>query len=132
MANHAEVDYVLQECISLSAMSNSLWPHGHSLPGSSVHGILQIRILKWVAILFSRGSSRPRGPCAVQTHVIQGSAALSSHSGQALGWVLWRETVERRMLLLKTPIELVWVGSFPLLRDSGTICHTGRDQWLLL
>ena len=29
-------------------------------PGSSVHGILQARILEWVAISFSRGSSRPR------------------------------------------------------------------------
>ena len=31
-----------------------------SLPGSSVHGILRARILEWVAILSSRGSSRPR------------------------------------------------------------------------
>ena len=31
-----------------------------SLPGSSVHGILQARILEGVAISFSRGSSRPR------------------------------------------------------------------------
>jgi len=31
-----------------------------SPPGSSVHGILQARILKWVAIPFSRRSSRPR------------------------------------------------------------------------
>ena len=31
-----------------------------SLSGSSVHGILQARILEWVAIPFSRGSSRPR------------------------------------------------------------------------
>ena len=31
-----------------------------SLPGSSVHGIFQARILEWVAIAFSRGSSRPR------------------------------------------------------------------------
>ena len=29
-------------------------------PGSSVHGILQTRILEWVAIPFSRGSSWPR------------------------------------------------------------------------
>ena len=29
------------------------------LPGSSVHGILQARILRWVVIPFSRGSSRP-------------------------------------------------------------------------
>ena len=39
----------------------TLWdPMDCSLPGSSVHGILQTRILEWVAILFSRGSSRPR------------------------------------------------------------------------
>ena len=31
-----------------------------SPPGSSVHGILQARILQWVAIPFSRGSSPPR------------------------------------------------------------------------
>ena len=30
------------------------------LPGSSVHGILQARIVEWVAISFSRGSSWPR------------------------------------------------------------------------
>ena len=29
-------------------------------PGSSVHGISHVRILEWVAILFSRGSSRPK------------------------------------------------------------------------
>ena len=32
----------------------------YSLPGSSVHGILQSRILEWVAVPFSRGSSWPR------------------------------------------------------------------------
>ena len=31
-----------------------------SLPGSSVHGIFQARILEWVAISFSRRSSQPR------------------------------------------------------------------------
>ena len=31
-----------------------------SLPGSSVHGIVQAKILEWVAISFSRGSSQPR------------------------------------------------------------------------
>ena len=35
-------------------------PMDCSLPGSLVHGILQARILKWVAISFSKGSSRPR------------------------------------------------------------------------
>ena len=41
-------------CFSHSFMSD--W----SPPGSSVHGILQARILKWVAISFSRGSSWSR------------------------------------------------------------------------
>ena len=31
-----------------------------SLPGSSVRGIFQARVLKWVAIFFCRGSSQPR------------------------------------------------------------------------
>ena len=35
-------------------------PMDHSLPGSSVYEILQARILEWVAIPFSRGSSQPR------------------------------------------------------------------------
>ena len=39
-------------------------PMDCSLQGSFVHGILQARILKWVAISFSRGSSWPRDqPC---------------------------------------------------------------------
>ena len=39
----------------------TLWdPVDCSPPGSSVHGILQARILEWVAISFSRGSSWPR------------------------------------------------------------------------
>ena len=46
---------------SRSVMSNSLRPHGLcSPPGSSVHGILQARILEWVAISFSRESSKNR------------------------------------------------------------------------
>ena len=36
-----------------------------SPPGSSVHGISQARILEWVAISFSRGSSQIRD----QTHI---------------------------------------------------------------
>ena len=35
-------------------------PIGCSPPGSSVHGILQARILEWVATPSSRGSSQPR------------------------------------------------------------------------
>ena len=43
-----------------SVVSDSLRPHDCSLPGSSTHGISQARVLEWVAISFSRGSSQPR------------------------------------------------------------------------
>ena len=43
--------------VSRSVVSNSLQPHG--LWGSSAHGILQARILEWVAISSSRVSFRP-------------------------------------------------------------------------
>ena len=44
-------------------------PMDCSPQGSSVHGILQARILKWVAISFSRGSSRPRDLTQV-SHIV--------------------------------------------------------------
>ena len=40
-------------------------PMDCSPPGSSVHGILQARILEWAAISFSRGSSQPRDQTCV-------------------------------------------------------------------
>ena len=45
---------VAQSCPTLCG------PMDCSPPGSSVHGILQARRLEWVAISFSKGSSRPR------------------------------------------------------------------------
>ena len=36
-------------------------PMNHRMPGSSVRGISQARILEWVAISLSRGFSQPRG-----------------------------------------------------------------------
>ena len=45
---------VAQSCVTLCD------PMDCSLPGSSVGGLFQARILEWVAIFFSRASSRPR------------------------------------------------------------------------
>ena len=44
----------VQSCLTLCD------PLYYSLPGSSVYGILQVKILEWVAIPFCRESSRPR------------------------------------------------------------------------
>ena len=46
-------------------MSDSWDPRDNSLPGSSIHGILQVRILAWVAISFSRESSWSRDQTCV-------------------------------------------------------------------
>ena len=47
--------------VKVLVKSKSLWPQGlYSSPDSSVHGILQARILEWVAFPFSRRSSWPR------------------------------------------------------------------------
>ena len=46
---------LLQSCLTLCD------PMDCSPPSSSVHGILQARLLEWVAMPSSRGSSRPRG-----------------------------------------------------------------------
>ena len=45
---------VTQSCLTLCD------PTDCSPPGFSVHGILQARILEWIAIPFSRGTSQPR------------------------------------------------------------------------
>ena len=49
------VCFVAQLCLTLCCDTMDC-----SLPGSSVRGILQARILEWAAISFSRGSSWPR------------------------------------------------------------------------
>ena len=47
----------IYERVSLSVVSD---PMDYNLPGSSVYGISQVRILEWVAIPLSRGFSQPR------------------------------------------------------------------------
>ena len=55
----------IQKCLLYVCVSAQLYiaiwdPMDWGLPSSSVHGVLQARILEWVAITYSRGSSRPR------------------------------------------------------------------------
>ena len=54
IANYPTHAKLLQSCPALC------YPTDCSLPGFSVHGILQARILEWVATLLPRGSSWPR------------------------------------------------------------------------
>ena len=59
-------------------------PMNCSLPGSFVVGISQVRILEWVAISFSRGSSQPRD----QTPVAGGFFTTEPLGSPILSWRL--------------------------------------------
>ena len=63
-------------------MYNSLWPMDCSPPGSSVHGMLQARILEWVAMPSSRGSSQPRD----QTQSLTSPALAGMFSTTSVTW----------------------------------------------
>ena len=68
-----KIPYIYETCslfldvggLVAKSVSNFYNPMDCSLPGSSVHGFLQARILEWVAISFSRGSFWPR----IQTQI---------------------------------------------------------------
>ena len=83
---------------SYSALCN---PMDCSPPGSSVHGILQARILEWIAISFSRGSSWPRD----RTHV----SCVSCMSRQTLCRLNHKEMV----LYLKSHCQTKVFCEFP-------------------
>ena len=72
---------VAQSCPTLcnpidSVVSNSVTPWGYT-----VYGILQDRIVEWVAFPFSRGSSQPRDPTQVSC-TSTGSLASQRHPGK--------------------------------------------------
>ena len=54
---------VAQSCPTLSH------PMDCSLPGSSIHGIFQARVLEWGAIAFSRGEGEMYGKSNMETYI---------------------------------------------------------------
>ena len=60
---HSKFSLATQLCLTLCN------PIDYSLPGSSIHGIFQARVLEWVATAFSRGSSQPRDRTRV-SHIV--------------------------------------------------------------
>ena len=81
---------------SLSHVQLFCDPIDCSLPGSSVHGISQARILEWVAISFSRGSSWPRDKTRV------------SCTGRQM--LYHRATTEWEIVKQLTPLQLSLTG----------------------
>ena len=77
-----------------------LRPHGRSPPGSSVHGLPQARILEWVAMPFSRGSSQSRD----QTHVST-SLALAMFGRFFTTSATWETLLLIKKMQNKTPMR---------------------------
>ena len=70
-------------CVCVCVLLSCVWlchAMDCSLPGSSVSGILQARILKWVAIIFSRGSSWPKDQTWFSCITVQVSPSVVSDS----------------------------------------------------
>ena len=104
----------------------TLWdPMDCSLPGSSVHGISQARILEWIAMLSFRGSSQPRD----QTHVFyclphwQADSLPQRHLGSPnmafknyykvtiIKTVqYWQRVIDTQTHLFKISVIFVWEG----------------------
>ena len=96
---------VAQSCLTLCD------PMDCSPPGSSVHGILQARILEWVAVPFSRRSSQPRDRTQV-SHIAGGFLILSEPPGKP------SKTGTGGLLLLQ--------GIFLTQELNGVSCTAGR------
>ena len=105
---------VAQSCLTLCS------PMDCSPPGSSVQGILQARILEWVAIPFSRGSScpgieprsptlqadsllfEPPGKSILTKHSFRITLCNTAHSSNLTLSSIWADGIET---------ELFWSGS---------------------
>ena len=87
------------ESVSHSVMSNSLWPHDCNPPGCSVHGILQARILEWLAIPFSRGSSWPKDLTQVSSVAWPALSTINS--------LPWKKTFKDTTVLWRRPIQVI-------------------------
>ena len=83
--------------LSLQSCPTLCNPMDCSLPGFSVHWILQARILEWVTISSSRGSSRPRGGTPV--------TCLGSRLGRDLGMSLWVLRALGNSVLMKSSVR---------------------------
>ena len=108
-ANHC-CCLVIKSCLTLCNLM------GYSAPGSSVRGIPWARILEWVAISFSRGSSRPRdGTCVssigrVLYHWVTREALPIPRIIPMRWWAaLWNPLAKPRMVC--QAIWSVWEGA---------------------
>ena len=120
---------VLCVCVLVTQSCETLCdPINCSPPGSSVHGILQARILEWVAISFSKGSFRPRDRT-------QGSSSLQASSASlvfpALAGGLFTTAALTVSFIVLHDFYILFLPMW--LRGKESACHCRRcrfDPWV--
>ena len=94
----------------------------YSLPGSSVYGILQARTLEWVAISFSRGSSRPRDRTQV-SHIAGRLYRLSHQESPDVPDPVPNFRTQRQKAMVPEFKELMLVSRVRQTRNDNTAGH---------
>ena len=108
-SNYESESEVTQLCLTL------WYPMDCSLPGFSIHGIFQARVLKWVAISFSRGSSRPRDRTWV-SHIAGRFFTVWATRKSQVCWEFWFQMGVRVCPVLLLIMDLIiWFFFFSLL-----------------
>ena len=120
MSTYIEVK-VTQSCPALGD------PMNYSLSDSSAHGILQARVLEWVAFPFSRESSQPRDRTQV-SHIV---------GGFFISWVesrIYKIYKEHKYIYIYIYSFLLYILSIPWcwerLRVRGEGDDRGWDGWV--
>ena len=101
---------LLQSCLTLHD------PMDGSLPGSSVHAILYARLLEWVAMPSSRGSSQPRD--RTQVFCIAGRFFTAEPPGKPY-LLLYAQAIsfKKKLCLPKRLVEAILVSMVLLLKN---------------
>ena len=94
-------------------------------PGSSVHGILQARILEWVATSFSRVSSQPRD----WTWVSCIARRFFTEEGDHRGWDGWMASLTRWTWVWVKSGSWWWTGRPGVLWFMGSQSRTRLSDW---
>ena len=126
-----------QSCPTLSK------PMVCSPPGSSIHGILQARILEWVAISFSRGSSPSRDRTPSLLCLLHCRQILYLLNHQKRGWVMLLKSqpdlllfqllwIQKRFCPLLIPcMNSSWASWWLSDKESACQCRRCRfDPWI--
>ena len=91
---------IAQSCLTLCDLMD------YSLSVSSIHGSFQARVLEWIAISFSRGSSRPRKSAFPGSPALQADALLSEPMPKNVQLLLLSHF--SRVRLFATPWTIVY------------------------